>query len=272
MRRLLIAMLLFATSPAVAALQVDPFPVATMMAETGLSDVVDEIGGTVADSIDQQDGPSDQSFIAAWKSVAGRMFDTAALNGRLAENLAANRLSTSDQAEIRAFYESRLGRHVTELDVASSRMTADQQDALYEQGKKLLPTLPPERAALYDEYWRVAAAPTLAISRQLVRAQVLATTLSARHSDDVPWYAVDDALDRLMPKVMPAIKDSIVSGNAMIYRELSDADMTAYLAFLKSPAAQRFYLAASAALDDVLGDEMRRFGDAVAVAAHGVSA
>ena len=48
--------------------------------------------------------------------------------------------------------------------------------------------------------------------------------------------------------------------------------MTAYLAFLKSPAAQRFYLAASAALDDVLGDEMRRFGDAVAVAAHGVSA
>ncbi len=272
MRRLLIALLFFAASPAFAGLQVDPFPVQTMMAETGLSDVMDEFGSTVRDSIDGKDGPTDKAFIANWKAVAGRMFDPAGLNAALAEKMAANRLSTSDQNEIKAFYESALGRRITELDVNSSRMSAEQQDALYEEGKQLLPTLPPERAALYEEYWRVASAPTLAISRQLFKAQVIEQVVTTQHAADIPWYAVEDAMDRLMPKMLPAIKDSTVFGNARIYRELSDAELATYITFLKSPAAQRFYVAASMALDDVLGDEMMRFGDAIAVASHGISA
>ncbi len=272
LRRLIAALLLLAASPALAGLQVDPFPVATMMAETGLSDVFDGVGDVVAADVRQPDGPKDQPFIASWDATAARMFDVADLNAKLAAKLAASRLSTADQSELRAFYQSPLGRRLTAIDVATSRMTPEQSDALSAEGDKLVPTLTPERSALYDEFWHVAATPTLAISQQLVRAQVIATILSAQHPVSVPWNTVEDALARVMPRAVPKIRDSVKSGNAVLYRELSDAEFIAYLSFLKSPAAQRFYVAVGAALDDVLGDEMTRFGNAVAAAAHGVSA
>ena len=57
------------------------------------------------------------------------------------------------------------------------------------------------------------------------------------------------------------IRAAIVSGDTELYRDLSDEELTTYLSFLKSPAAQRFDLAVSAALDQVLSEEMRRFGE-----------
>jgi hypothetical protein len=268
------AVLLFAGSAFVAgaAQAANPPPIDRLMTESGLDQILVELGDGVAHSA-ADSGVTDKDLLGKWQAVSGTMFKIDRLNGRLGEALGKYALSEDDQAAVEKFYGSDLGKRLVAAEVASDRLDYDQTGAAIDEGKKITATLSARRSAQYGRYWDLANAPSLAIGDGLLRTGVLAVFLSHSHGGDptIPWPAIDTAMDAVASKALPDIRDNMTWGNAYVYKDFSDDELETYLDFLASAAAQRFYAACTAALDEVVGDEVTRFGATIAGAVNAVA-
>jgi len=243
-----------------------------MMVETGLDQALLQLGDGVAHSA-ADSGVTDKDLLGKWQTVTGTMFKIDRLNAGLGDALGRHPLSEDDQAAVEKFYDSDLGKRIVAAEVASNKLDADQSDKALDEGKKLSAKLSPRRAADYVRYVNVASGPSLAIGDGLLRTGVLAVFLSRTHGGnaDVPWPQIDTAMDSVAARALPDIRQNMAWGNAYVYESFTDTELETYLDFLASPAGQHFYAACAGALDDVIDDEVTRFGSAVAAAVNAIS-
>jgi hypothetical protein len=93
---------------------------------------------------------------------------------------------------------------------------------------------------------------------------MLGMALAGQPGDiEPPW----DEIDAQLRQVMPAVELEVLAAqrglSAYAYQRLSDADLEAYLAFLKTDSAQYYYAAVSVAIGTVVNEAMQRFGAAL---------
>ncbi len=236
-----------------------------MLAETGLNAFNAILEDQLGIAVEQLNITNPQT-LSDLRATIGQSFNASAVDKAVAELMMSNRLSTRDQWDIRAFYESDLGRQIAMIDINFWKAPQGTTKRLLMQQPTLYENLSPERRALYDEYIRLAKAPVIARIRQLDRAQAAVAIARVRHLEHLPWSEIDARVDRYMVDQRDYPLTHWAPEYAVVFHDLSDDEFSEYINFLRSPAAQHLYANYTDDLDKALGEQVQRFGDAFALA------
>jgi len=162
---------------------------------------------------------------------------------------------------LRRWFDSPLGRTVTQLEEASSGDTSEPA-VLMQQGTALLEAMPAERRALLAELVQVSR------SAEVVTGLMINTSLAAmRGLASVQPGTPPDAVEQLSaelegqrPQLMQSFSALSLAGSAKVYQALPSADLSRYVDFLKSAAGQHFSDVTGRALEAAMVDASTDYG------------
>jgi hypothetical protein len=252
-----------ASAPAIA--QFQPFPVSEMMRATGLDEVFTQFGATIAASAREQEITSDEVFLRRWESTALAVFDAGVLRRRLADAL-DGQFSVGEQSMLGGFFRSDFGRHITEVERAVALLDPGGQQRAIVEGQQLIDEAGVVRTAQLDSLMRLVTTEISAtMVGQSVRAMLMGMAVSHQRGDiAVPWSEIDAQVTAMMPDLQVRVSSSQRALMAYAYSGLSDDELGRYIAFLRTPAAQRFYATAAIAVGHIVTQGMSAFGEAFA--------
>jgi len=150
----------------------------------------------------------------------------------------AKRLDKAHVAALRRWFEGPTGSAITRLEVAQS---GQDQRALLEQGAALLSKMPSSRRRILQEM--VVATRVAELQTELTIGSSLAVAQGARDPSDAgapSLRELKEALDGQRHQIMRAAGAQSLAAFAGIYPSLPDAELEAYLDFLKSPPGRHF--------------------------------
>lgn len=232
----------------------------------GFHEFLEGIEAGFADSYKFVPEPKPQGFQDAWNLAAEGAFDADRLQLAIEERM-ANSLTGPQLSELSTFFASPLGRRVTEMEIAASRPEIAERKKI--EGAKILAELPskdPERLALYRQTMEdigtleVGEAIGLNVSYSVVAGIMAAAGKSM--SDKEMMALVRPQVATLRKQ----IEQQVLQSSSFAYRDLALEELRTYSYFLKSPAGRRYYDDMMAALNTVLSEEARSFGQRLFVA------
>lgn len=256
-----------AALPAVAQ---DAAPAATistdeLMKATALDEIFTQFGPSIAASPNEQGVPFTADMRAAWDDAAREVFDARRMHDALAAAL-EDKFTAEDYVNFAAFFRSDFGVKVSAIERAVTVLPPASQVSAREEGIALASA---EEGTRRDEQVEemlvlVSADITKAMIRQSMRGMLVGMWMSNQQGDiAVPW----EDLDAHLATIMPAIEaDVALTQRAMMfyaYRELSEADLDAYLTFLRTDSARKFYAVAGYLVGEIIAERMEVFGETV---------
>lgn len=241
------------------------FSVPELMRATALDLIFDQFGAAIAASARVSDISTNEIFLSHWEAAAASSFNGAALRTKLA-GILEGKFSADERAALGAFFRSGFGHEISALERAVAQLSvADQATALTEGG-----TLSDEAGAVrstqLDDLMELMSAEISGVmAGQSMRALLLGMSVSHQRGDiQVPWQEIDAQVEAMMPSL---IADHTRAQRAMMayaYRNLSDDDLERYIAFLRTPPAQKLYGIAAYAVGQIVAHSMSSFGEALA--------
>jgi hypothetical protein len=257
----------------VASTQPDPdrHPTSSDLIRTiGLDNVFVQFGRSIAGS-PRQHGIADPRFLDAWESSALLAFSDGKLNARLEQSLAQT-LSDAELGGVDSFLTSAFGRRITQLEQVSQNIAADQQVAALAKGQTLYWAVSERRKAQFEELLALSGAEmTFAVIGESLRGMALGLHLSSGGDIETPWEEIDNAVKLQLAGMKESLAEAAHAAMAYTYNDLTDAELEDYLAFLRTPAARKFYDTATLAVGDIIRDTMFGLGEAVALSMHRVA-
>lgn len=230
----------------------------------GLDNVFVQFGRAIAGS-PRQRGIADPRFLETWESTALRAFGDGRLNARLEQRL-SRILSDTELAGIDGFLASPFGQRVSRLEQATQSIAADQQVAALAKGQALYWRVSERRKAQLEELLSLSGAEmTFAVIGESIRGMALGLKLSSGGDIETPWEEIDNAVKLQLGGMRESLAEAARGTLAYTYSDLTDAELEAYLGFLRSPAARKFYNTATLAVGDIIRETMFGLGESVAV-------
>jgi hypothetical protein len=235
-----------------------------LMARYGLDTLFVQFGKTIAAS-PRIGGVTDERFLRAWEATTLEAFSGSRLNAVLADRLTRN-LDGADLAVLDSFIGSDFGLRVGALEQETQTVPTDRQIALVAKGQTLLFETSPARRAQFEELMSLTGADMVfSILRESVRGMALGLRMSDPDGDlRQDWAEVDADLQEQLEGMRESLTDATRAVLAYTYASLSDAEIEAYLGFLRSPATRKFYAVATTAIADILQETMLSLGRDVA--------
>jgi hypothetical protein len=248
-----------------AAAQSQQIAVAELMRATALDVVFTQFAATIAASARTEEISSDEIFLKHWEATATTVFDADALHRRLALAL-EGKFSSDEQAVLGEFFHSGFGERMTVLERDAALLEPTAQTAAIAEGQELMDAASVIRETQIDALMELVSAEiSAAMVGQSVRALLLGLSVSHQQGDiAVPWQEIDTQVEAMMPGLLADVGRTQRAMMAYAYRDLSDADLDQYIAFLRTPAAQKFYAVAAYAVGRIVADGMSNFGEAFA--------
>lgn len=230
----------------------------------GLDNVFVQFGRSIAVS-PRQHGIGNARFLDAWENSALKAFSDSRLGARLEQSLSQT-LSEDELAGIGSFLTSSFGRRITRLEQATQAVAADQQVAALAKGKTLYWTVTERRKSQFEELLNLSGAEmTFAVIGESLRGLALGLHLSAGGDIETPWEEIDNAVKLQLAGLKASLTEAAQASLAFTYSELSDAELETYLAFLRTPAARKFYDTATLSVGDIIRETMFGLGESVAI-------
>ncbi len=165
----------------------------------------------------------------------------------------SRRLQREDVDSIGAWYSSATGVAVTSVEQRASEDTRP-TDVQVREGMALLQRTPPSRQALLEDLVRTTRQVDVMINFMLGTAVAMQSGLAA-FDPSVPARSVGqlrEAVLQKQPNLQANIGRVAMAMSAKTYRNVREADLAAYVSFIKTPAAKHFYDAAAAGLEAAL--------------------
>lgn len=229
----------------------------------GLDNVFTQFGRSIAIS-PRQHGIADARFLDTWESSALSAFSDEELKARLEQSLSRT-LSEDELAGIGSFLASSFGQRVTRLEQATQAIAADQQVAALAKGKTLYWRVTERRKSQFEELLDLSGAEmTFAVIGESLRGLALGLHLSSGGDIETPWEEIDNAVKLQLAGLKASLTEAAQASLAFTYSELSDAELETYLAFLRTPAARKFYDTATLTVGDIIRETMFGLGESVA--------
>jgi hypothetical protein len=173
----------------------------------------------------------------------------------------AQGLDSQHLAALTTWFDSPLGREVTRLEELAARDPTGSK-LLIPQGATALNAMPAARRALIEEITAVTRTPEVTV--ELIISTTLAVAPSAASAAPGLQGASPAELRAFMEARRPAmlLEFTALSNavNAKAYANLSTAQLSQYLVFLKSPAGSHFNDVSVKAMDDALINAARELG------------
>jgi hypothetical protein len=250
----------------VAAAESNIFPAEDMIVLSGVDQSIEAYRPLLRSALREGKQVKDQAFIAYWESLADRMFDPAALTTSIADAI-AGKFTAEQQAALKDFYTSDLGREITFIENDSiGRTDADRLLSIREGRKSLADASDQRKELLKTMASFVEGHAQNALERQAIMA-IMGGIYVGQHLGgdiEIPWEELTPQIDKMMAVSRVAESAVRLPRIAYTYRSVSDDDLTAYIAFLNSEAGLHFYAVLTEAMTRVVSDEVIRFGKALA--------
>ena len=255
-----------------AAAQSQQIAIAELMRATALDEVFTQFGATIAASARTEEISSDEIFLKHWEATAKAVFDAGDLHRRLRKAL-EGKFSADEQAALGSFFHSAFGQRMTVLERDAARLDPAAQVAAIAEGQRLVAHASVIRQTQIDALMELVSAEiSAAMVGQSVRALLLGLSVSHQQGEvTVPWQEIDTQVEAKIPGHIADVSRTQRAMMAYVYRDLSDADLDAYIAFLRTPAAQKFYAVAAYAVGRIVADGMSAFGEAFAARMQSVN-
>ena len=252
------------------ALMLAPFPLTaaepvsdTLMRQAGMDSLFRDFGTTLALS-PRQHGVGDTRFLSAWETCTSAAFGDNDLNRRLAERLGQS-LSDDEMAGIGTFLASPLGLRLAGLERTTRDIALDRQIETLAKGKTLYFVAPQTRRARFEEVMQLSGAEVgFAMLGESLRGMALGLHLSAKGDIALSWEEIDASVTAQLTGLEDSLADATRSTLAFTYADLSDADLDAYLDFLRAPATRKFYATLTLAIGEIIEETMFGIGQDVA--------
>jgi hypothetical protein len=249
-----------AITPAVSA----PAPAsADIMRSMGLDQLFVQFGRSIAGGPRGQ-GVEDESFLAAWEAVSRDIFAREELNARLVRMLDRG-LEAAELARVRDFLASPFGSRVTRLEQQAQATPPEQQIAAIARGQTLYLTADSRRKALLEELLELSGAEvTFAMLGESIRGMAIGRHLFAHGDFDIPWEEIDELVAARLAGMRQSLAEASRGALALTYSELSDAELGAYVDFLRTPETRKFYTVASVTVGALIREAMFTLGEDMA--------
>lgn len=203
---------------------------------------------------------ADQSH--SWTQAAGEIFQPEAIFDDLVGRM-DGQLTDAEVTEIMAFLNSDLGLRVTAMEVEAQN--PDIADGVDMAGPVILKDLmadDPDRIAAYQRMMDAIGAVDAGVTGALNMNFAVLSGMSA--SGRMAYQLSDAEILTLLASQEATIRDrvaqSAMENAAFTYRDLSDADLDGYVAFLETAAGGRIYSLMNSATDDIMAERGRQFG------------
>lgn len=252
--------------------QAQQIAAAELMRATALDVVFSQFAATIAASARSEDISRDEIFLKHWEATAETVFDATALHRRLASAI-EGRLTAEEEAELHVFFASAFGQRMTKLEREAALLPPAAQLAAIARGERLLADASLIRTTQIERLMELVAAEiSAAMVGQSVRAMLVGLSVSHQQGQIVvPWPEIDAQVTAMMPALATEIGRTQRAMMAYAYRDLSEAELDAYVEFLVTPAAQKFYAVAAYSVGRIVTDGMSEFGTALAHRMRSVS-
>jgi len=264
-----------ATSPAFAASEVvAPISTDELMRLATLDVVFATFAETIADSPDTQGVQLPAKMRSAWRDAALASFDAAQLQAALSQAL-QGQFTASETTAIADFFKTDIGMVVSATERETALLSTADQLSAHATGTALLADLPPEsrRATQIGEILDLVSAEIgRAMLGSAMRAMLASMSIAGAHGDiEVPWDEIDAQLAQILPAMEAEVEASQRAVLAYAYRSLSDTELDAYVEFLRTDTARRFYAYVGFSIATIVHDAMSRFGEELATRLKQVS-
>jgi hypothetical protein len=245
-------------------------PAQDLYKKSGLSQQVEQLPALVKVGFDQaqeKENREGQSLPkAAYETITMAItgsFDPQLISRYLTRRI-HDELTENEIREVLQWLDSPLGKKITSLEVASSTPEAykEMQVALKSsQGSQSSP----KRHSLIDGINQatkaVESSTNLAINMQIAVTAALVSALPSPHS---PTMAdIREVVERNRPHIEKEISGEVFQNALYTYRELTDAELEKYLAFIKSDVGVRYHEVVTKGLNDAMLECSKRSGDAI---------
>lgn len=243
---------------------------ADVLRSAGFGDLFLAFGQSVAGSPRQQ-GVTDERFLRAWERDAARAFAARQLNEELAARLGST-LEVRELTGIADFLASPLGLRVATLEHATQTVPADQQIAVLAKGQTLYWKISDIRRAQLEELMHLSGAEvSFSLLAETLRAAAVGLHMARDTGDlEVPWEEIDVGVDTQLSGMRDRLIEATRATFAYTYETLGDDELEAYLAFLRAPAAQKFYGTATLVVGEIIRRTMLAVGRSVAARLNAV--
>ncbi len=245
--------------------QVEEAQAERLMRQSGLWEQIADLGPQLKRGFEQaaQQQPMGEGAPEALRrlsSATDEAFAAVAVRVTARRELAA-RLDARHLPALNAWFDSAVGRRVTQLEVASSAAPSDTERRQAE-GERLLAAAGPERRALIDALGEASRNAESSASGVLNLLLALQTGLArAAGRTDLP--PIDELRTQLEPRrqaMMQAMVPLMRALSAELYAPLSDADLAAYVRLLQSPAGRHLTDAVIASVNRVVTESAEELG------------
>jgi hypothetical protein len=156
------------------------------------------------------------------------------------------KLATGPLDAVMKWLSSERGRRITQLEETASTLEAQAKLATFAATLQASPPRP-ERVALIQRLDAATRSTDLATDVALRIAAAVARGLLAAQPISTPTPDLDAILEAQRPQMRAGMQSSVLVTYLFTYRELSDADLGAYVAFMESGPGQWYNDATSSA-------------------------
>lgn len=237
MRRLLPALVLFLfTGPGLA--QVSDDLVSSYLETTELPAQTEQVGAQLTQQIQGQAAQFPEPAQAPFRSIYGDALTGESLDARLQAYI-ADEADADSLRDVLAWFEQPLVARMQDLEM--NAMEDDQAQVALQMysmtGSFADYTVPEEREAQVDRYLAATDASENAVDLYLdIIVASAESSASILESDDQP--PADSIRARMRPQLEGAIGGMVRGSSLYIFREVTDADLDAYIEQLEAPVAQ----------------------------------
>lgn len=209
-------------------------------------------------------GVADERFLAAWEASAHAAFASPALPAGLSAAL-TRALTAADVAGIEAFLDSPLGQRIAALERAVQQHPPAQRIGLIARGEALWIGLPQARRSRLEEVLALTGADlSFQVLAQSLRGLAVGLSLATAGDLAVAWAGADGEVDRRLAGMEASLGEAARGVAALTYADLSDAELEAYLDFLRADSTRRFYATATTAIAGIVDQTMHALAETVA--------
>lgn len=233
-----------------------------LMERSGLTRQVQEYPGLVKTGMQQalqQDtsGKIPQESIQAMLSAADRAFSSQEMLGGIAKDL-SGQLDARHLPDLMKWYNSAAGRKIAQMESAAS--TPQAYAEMMQSAQQLLANQ--SRVKMIREIDQTISATDSSVKLMMNMQVASVTSLMSVMSPGVA-VSVDEIREKFAgneAQMRPQIEQVVTVSLLYSYRKLSKPELTRYLAFLRTPAAQAYNRLALDSIDRQLTLGMERFG------------
>jgi hypothetical protein len=260
------AALLLCAGPVLA--QTDPATAERLLRRSGLWTQLEHIGPQVrqglAEAASQGGSTLGPEDLACLRAAAEAAYDTTRQRS-VALRTTARELQPQHLPALTAWYESSTGAAMTRLE---EQAAADHRgtEAVVEDGRARLAAMAPERRALIERFMQASRVVDATLSMTLntvagVRQGLAGVMAPGTGPSEAETRAL---LAEQLPRLKPVFEQMLLAASAVAYADAADAQLEAYVAFLRTPAGEHLSDVMQRVLDAVFLDAATELGSRLA--------